>query len=189
MLQTAPGTFLSTAFNFQRRLTNRVSISAGIRYSLYTLRLRVGEKVNPGTISLGNASAEALSSQALYKPDTANAYFKSRYHQVSLPLMLQVRPFKKLPLEAAAGVGLGYLSGSKTLRYDTAARLYYVAKPDVQHLQVQGLAAVRYRLAQTGKWQWLVLTQMHYHFSHFNAAAKGSKKLYALSAGLQIRKK
>lgn len=188
-LQTVSGGFVTTAFFLQHNLNNRISFVTGIRYSLFTLRSRVGEKISRSNFNLNNASADAIASRALYKPDTASSYFKNRFHQVSVPLLLQVRPFKKSPLETAAGVALGYLSSSNILRYDTAARVYYASKPSVQHLQVQAQASIKYRLAQTNKWQWHAVTQMHFHLSHLYTTGSVNKKLYALSAGIQVGKK
>lgn len=188
-LQAKPGPFITAAIGIQRNSNKGFSIATGLRYAAYTQRLRVGEKINRSNFALNGASADAFNSTALYKPDTLNAYFQSRYQQLSVPLVLGKQLLKKWLVEGEAGLAIGYLRAGKSLRYDTAARIFYAYKPNIQPLQVQAHAALKYPFVKKGNWQWLAITQIDYHLTTLYADNRGKKRIYAWSAGLQLRKK
>jgi hypothetical protein len=186
--QTEKGAYWAAGITLQRALARGLAVSTGLQYEHYSQRQAVGEAVSRSTLP-SNTNAEALQGNTFYRDQSRGSYFNNTVQQISVPLLIQVQPIRQVPLEVIAGVYTGYITAAKRLQYDTATRLYYAARPEVNRLQVAGVAALQYRVAEKGGWQLLAGPQVQYHFSRLNKSGMVPQRQYAYSVGLQLRRK
>lgn len=176
-LQVADGPFASAAIGLRKKVARHWYLHGGMQYAQYTQSVGVGRMV-----TLPNRST-----QDFFEPGGSNRYL-NRFHQVALPLAAQYQPFRGIPLELEAGIAPGMLVAAQTLRFDTAARLFTKHTPEVRQLQLPATAGIRYRLMQGRSLEWLAGVHMQYHLTGtYNR--KGSPSLYAVAAGIQVRRK
>lgn len=186
--QIKGGRYLAAGFTLQRKVGRSVSLRTGIQYQMYSQRQGIGEAVTRASLP-APINADALQGNVFYRDQNKSSYYHNKAHQVSVPLLVGVKPIRRIPLELIAGVQVGYIVAAKSLSYDTTTRLYYAAETKVNKLQVAGVAALQYRIAQRGGWELLGGPQVQYHFSRFHNAGMVPQRLYAYSFGLQVRKK
>ncbi|RPD51296.1 hypothetical protein [Paracnuella aquatica] len=187
-LQLERGNYFSAGITLRRALGGGFAFGTGLQYERFTQRQMVGELVSRLSLP-SNANADALRSEALYRDGAKKSYFHNKVEQVSVPLMAYVQPMRRVPLELAAGVHVGYVAGAKSLQYDTAARLYYAAKPPLNTWHVAGVAGVQYKIMEKGGWQLLGGPQVQYGLNRRNKLGSEPQRQLAYSVGLQLRRR
>lgn len=190
--QSRNSDFISGGFTVQKKLTGGWSVRTGLAYSRYGQQVRVGEAVPRSILPTSVGRNEALaSSSVVYRPTGGTGgWYNNRYHQLSVPVVLQVQPSRAIPLEIVGGMQLGYLVGGRELRYDTTAKLYYPARPEQQRVQLSLQAGIQYRIATGRRYELLGGPHLNYHLTRLDAAHTGRQRhLYAYQLGLQLRKK
>jgi hypothetical protein len=124
-----PGPSYTVGGFVQRKLSKRVSLSAGLQYSLFTVNTRVGERVN---------SARAVNYGMYNSAITDNYYlggtggtrlhdYTNRYHFIELPVMTSIHILgkKKMPIVLDAGISVSRLLHTNSLHFDGLNGVYY----------------------------------------------------------------
>jgi hypothetical protein len=150
----APVTDASSKFNAgfsfgmgvfaERRLSKRVSFSAGINYHYYSAKIRTGDFVD--------SSAFVYSAPASGQGSVVNGYYRNgdtqgytnNYHFVELPVNLnfQLNKSLKTPIIWEAGISLSWLIGSNALHFDPYRDVYYENNQLVNRTQLNGVTAI-----------------------------------------------
>ncbi len=99
----------------QKQLNNRFEISAGLRYQYLSTRRMVGIKVN--SFASGNISSGGYTSAQYHD-------YINRFHFISLPISMNYRPLKRIPLQVQGGVSFQHLLATNALHFNQSTRVY-----------------------------------------------------------------
>lgn len=111
----------------QRKLSNRVSLSAGIQYTILSARQVVGKKFNNDrTVNRAPATSQVVASYYDNSASTASKY-TNKYHFIELPITLhaQLNEGKRLPFGVDVGFSASRLLKTTALHYDGIGNVYY----------------------------------------------------------------
>lgn len=123
----SPGISFSVGASARRELSKRLSVSAGLNYSQFNTRSRVGDRVNSSQV-VNNGVSGYLYVQSYYLLDPVqNTEYKNKYHFIELPVMLHTRigSGNKIPIYWNAGLILSRLISSTSLHFDGTTGVYY----------------------------------------------------------------
>jgi len=105
----------------ERRLTDRLYLAAGLGYSYFSTAIGSGERINTFA-----GSGSPLSIGTNYARNLAHGgSYVNRFHFITLPVSVQLRPFSRLPLELHAGITARRLVASDALLYNSGLQVYY----------------------------------------------------------------
>src|SRR6202035_2025004 len=110
----------------ERRLSKRISFSAGIYYHYYSAKIRTGDFVDSSAfVNSAPASGQGSVVNGYYGNGDTHGY-TNNYHFVELPVNLnfQLNKSPKTPIIWEAGVSLSYLVGSNALHFDPYRKVY-----------------------------------------------------------------
>lgn len=135
----------SIGLQARRALLPRLSIGTGIGYDYFSTKVLAGRQV------VGGGSSQFLTnifgtSVAYYNAPTEyeeHRYINS-YHFISLPLLVDVQPLRRLPLVAEAALSLRQLVYTDALQYDAGDNALYPAR-DLHRTQFFSSLALVYR--------------------------------------------
>jgi Outer membrane protein beta-barrel domain len=128
----------------ERRLSKRISFSAGIYYHYYSAKIRTGD--------FADSSAFVYSAPASGQGSVVNGYYRNgdsheytnNYHFVELPvnLNLQLNKSPRTPVIWEAGMSLSYLVGSNALHFDPYGNVYFENNQLINKTQLNGVTAI-----------------------------------------------
>jgi len=128
----------------ERRLSKRISFSAGIYYHYYSAKIRTGDFVD--------SSALVYSAPASGQRSVVNGYYRNgnghgytnNYHFVELPVTVnfQLNKSRKMPVIWEAGMSLSYLVGSNALQFDPYRNVYFENNQLINKTQLNGVTAI-----------------------------------------------
>ncbi len=130
----------------QRKLSNRLSLSAGLQYTLLTARQVVGNKINNDrTVNQAPASSRLVNSYYDNSASTTNKY-TNKYHYLELPVTLhaQLNEGRHLPFGVDVGLSAMHLLSTTALHYDGIGNVYY--KDDALFNKTQWTASAGFYL-------------------------------------------
>jgi hypothetical protein len=119
------GIAYSIGVDAKRNLSKRLSLTAGLHYSRYSTKRFVGARnTSLANVTLGgNDSAKVNES---YRPGRQQE-LTNKYHFFEIPVGIEFRPIKKLPLYLHSGLTIAQMIGSDAVVYDANNRIYYKA--------------------------------------------------------------
>ena len=125
-----------------RELSNRVSLTAGIKYQYYSTEIKAGSYV-PNASNFYSSYARAGTVNAYYNSGNSTSY-TNKYHFLELPVTanFQLNKSKTVPVTWEAGFSLGFLLSSNALFYDPNANVYFESDQLMNKTQFSGLTAL-----------------------------------------------
>ncbi|MDF2189954.1 hypothetical protein [Paraflavitalea sp. CAU 1676] len=109
----------------QRKLSNRLSLSAGVQYAYLSARQVVGTKVeNNRTVNRAPAFSQMVSS---YYGGNNTEQYTNKYHFLEIPVTLhaQLNKGERLPIGWDVGFSVSKLLNTNALHYDGLGGVYY----------------------------------------------------------------
>ena len=180
-----PGLSFSVGGFAERKINRRFNINAGLQYSRFSNRTKVGNQVD-STLFLNNSFTTGVYNR--FYQNTSSKSYTNNYHFIELPLSLQFRLTKpnRIPLFLSTGVSLGYMFASNALHYDGSYGLYYSDNDLLRKWQLGFSSGLSIRLFSSGKNPIEVGPQIHYKPSN-NLKVSGGTSQHLFSAGLGVR--
>lgn len=190
----------SPAFSLSNNVTNSFSFSlgaglrkkmfqntfvvAGLQYSRYGTHSYVGNKVVMDTAFMYNGNANTVS--GYYKTSGQQKKYTTTYHYIELPLAIEYRLLKKLPLQIQHGVSAGYLFATNALYYDRAASVLYTNDDWLRKVGVQVVTSVDYKLVNTSAFSLFLGPQVQWALTPLQHKRE-VRQHHRFFAGLQTR--
>ncbi len=108
-----------------RKLSKRVSLSAGLDYHYYSTKIHIGEAVD-STRFVYATYGQATFVNSFYQGGQTQVY-TNQYHFIELPvsLSLQMNKSIKNPLNWEAGFSLAWMLGTNALHFDPNTNVYF----------------------------------------------------------------
>lgn len=124
--QQEAGPAFSAGATAKRRISSRLKLTAGIQYNYYSTQLAVGQQKNAATATAATVpfARQATAADNAYLPGVQNDY-TNRYHFIQLPVGLEYRVLRNLPLQVQGGIAVAHLVKTNALSYDYQAQAYY----------------------------------------------------------------
>ncbi|HEX8279226.1 MAG TPA: outer membrane beta-barrel protein [Segetibacter sp.] len=121
----------------EKKLSKKISLTAGADYHLYKAKSTVGNRVRSSTILYDPILQTATSLNEYYEVGNSVTYV-NKYHLVELPINLgyQINRNQDKPLMISAGLSPGYLVSSNALYKNPSANVYYVDKQKFKRFQL-----------------------------------------------------
>ncbi|ANE52750.1 outer membrane beta-barrel protein [Flavisolibacter tropicus] len=178
------GAALHVGIAVKRNIDKRFSTTAGFQYSYLTLKNSVGQTVVRDTMIFRSASVDMVLSQ-FYRPVQTNSQLQeyvNKYHFLELPLGIEWKVNRRLPLHLQTGLSLAYLFKTNALVYDPNARIYYQNNDLFSKMQLQFFSGVTYNV-----WQHKNLSIQVGPYLQFGLTSleKENKNHHLLSTGLK----
>ncbi|WP_143313425.1 hypothetical protein [Cnuella takakiae] len=178
------GPFLSAGVLLKKNISSRLKGSAGLQYALYTQKVAVGRKVLVSASS--NANFRAIE---LYEANGGQGSYHNKFQMISVPLALELKPVRSIPLSVQAGVAPGYLVRNKALQYLPGTTYFREVVPAVQRWQLPVHAGLQYRIGATKNWELLAGPFASYHITPMANRKYNDRHLASFGAGIQLQVK
>jgi hypothetical protein len=140
---------------FKRPLTQRSSLTVGLRWAYYSEQLRMGARMIPATQSPAFMQLlNALGATTAFDAGGFNYYATNNYHFIELPVNYNIRINKSEahPLNLQAGVKVGQMFTSNALVFDTAAGgIYYTSKKSFNKTQFGVSTSLNWKITKKDK--------------------------------------
>jgi hypothetical protein len=121
-----PGTLYTAGAFVQKDVSKRLTLSAGLQYSHWSVNTRVGRRENVvRAVNYSNFDQQLVGYS--YRADMGLRDYTNRYHFVELPVMLSYRfnRSRRTPLVLDGGLSLSRLVYTNALHFDGISRVYY----------------------------------------------------------------
>jgi Outer membrane protein beta-barrel domain len=115
----------------RRQLNKQINFSAGLQYNYYSNTITVGNKVAQTTVIRDFSVSQYYSNNS-----TASQTYRNHYHFISLPLAIDWKLLKRLPLDFHAGLSLQYLIHTNALVFDYNRQAYFYSKKTFNSMQL-----------------------------------------------------
>ena len=169
-------TSLEIGLTAERQVSRTLSVSAGLGYSYYSTVIGVGKKLSQAAVTASNFRG------SLYYVNVGHGeYYVNKFHFISLPVSMQVRLLKRLPVLLHAGLSLRRLLATNGLQYDAAAQVYLKDPGAFRKTQVFSGIGLDYALSGKRS-SWRAGPQFDYGLTRMDA--NGHRHWY--SAGLRV---
>jgi hypothetical protein len=150
--------------SIKRKLSERVVVSSGIEYRLYTTIIKTGVKVEKDTVIKANNDQNLSVSQ--YYDNSVNSSYKNytnRYHYLSVPVSADFKMVKSIPVTLHAGLSLQYLVSTNALQNN--GPLYYFDPSAFRKLQLFSEIGFNYSIEKRKAGAILIGPQIQYGLS------------------------
>ena len=120
-----PGFSFGVGILVSRKISKRVSLSAGLDYHYYSTKIHTGVAVDSSRYVYA-AYGQTASVNSFYQNGQAQSY-TNQYHYIGLPvsLSLQMNKSIKNPLNWEAGFSLAWMLGTNALHFDPNTNVYF----------------------------------------------------------------
>ncbi len=137
------GAAFAIGAGIKRSLNKRMKIGIAIQYSFFSTNMRIGRAVLD---SVGFSS----SSRAQYFNTMENNY-TNKFHVAELPVSLEYKLLRKLPLQLSGGASYGYLLRTNALTYNNITNMYYYNRSNYLSNYLNIFSSLQYQFLQKGK--------------------------------------
>lgn len=170
----------------QRKLTSRLSLSAGLRYGNYSTRSSVGMAVDSQK-TISNSSSQDLRVSNFYTTGTGTDY-KSRYQYFEIPVNahIQLNKSKQMPFYWTVGMTYSTLLGTSALHFDGASGVYYEDDKLFRRSQLAWQTGLSIELLSQSKHPIQLGPQLHYNATSL-LSGTASKNTHLWGGSLQLR--
>lgn len=132
----------------QKKLTERMTLSATLQYHYYSVQSRIGQQVQKDTAVRFAADSLQISN---YYAAGGNNQYTTRYGIVEIPVSISYQLFKKLPLEYSLGASYGHLLSSNALTKSSSGTIYYHNKKNNTKNFISFFTSLQYRVFAKNK--------------------------------------
>jgi hypothetical protein len=178
---------IKNAFSFsigliaKKQLSEKFSFTTGIHYSLYRHVVTVGNKIQHDTVIYTSSGNVAASN---YFPNERTNDYKNNFHFISIPLAVNYKPFKNVPLTFDAGISLQQLINTNALLFSSNANLYYQDKNAFNKTQFFGSFGVNYKIIESKKFSLIAGPAINYGLTNLYKHESGH--LFSFGLNTQI---
>jgi hypothetical protein len=116
------GLAFAGGLTIKRAISGRAKITAGIQYNFHSTRMKVGQEIAADTVLV--LSNRSVNIGNHYRPGSQQDY-QNAFHFIHLPVGIEYRLLRKVPLHLQAGASLAQLINANALLYDYGANIYY----------------------------------------------------------------
>ncbi len=159
--EVEPGIGFSIGANTRYKFNRRLSVTAGINYSLLTTKIATGQRSGNSTNVTANGSLRSINE---FYATGSEREFTNNYHFIELPLLLyfQLNRGRVLPLYVHGGLSYARMIKSNSLHYDGQAKIYYKANDVVRRNFVNVEGGISARLFARKKYSLLIGPEIQY---------------------------
>lgn len=182
--EVKPGTSFSAGANVRYRISRKLSVTAGLTYSLLTTKIATGDRYPSPTMVSINGRSQQVS--GYYDPGYMNEY-TNKYHFIEIPVLVhyQLNKGDKLPLFVHGGVSLARLLKTNTLHFDRTANIYYKANELVKRNFVNIEGGVSAKLFASRKFPVTIGPEIQYGITNLFAGKVQQNDKHSLFLGLK----
>jgi hypothetical protein len=178
----------SIGYAVEKKLSGAFSLSVGLQYAYYSTLQKVGTfNVRDTALRFQDKAFEVSGFYSSVSSGTATlanyTNYTNRLHMAELPVSLQYRPFRRLPVSFAGGASYGWLVHSNALTYDAVANIFYVNKQNNRRHALHLFSAVQYTAISMGKRKLSAGPVIQYNVLSLQKI--GATKQHLLFAGLK----
>ena len=175
-----------TGFFVQRKLGDRLQLSAGLQYHYFSTNNSIGSRIDSTRI-IYNGTSSALRVEGYYRNGT-DANYTSNYQFLELPLTLHVQltKSKQTPFYWNSGVSMGRLLASNALHYDGSNGFYYKDDNLFRRTQFAFHTGLSVKLFSQKKHPLELGPQFHYKFSGLLHSNNNDQR-HLMSGSLHVR--
>ncbi|HZH94935.1 MAG TPA: hypothetical protein VEY06_03580 [Flavisolibacter sp.] len=172
----------SIGVDAKRNLSKRLSLTAGLHYSRYSTKRFVGARnTSFANVTLGsNDSAKVNES---YRPGRQQE-LTNKYHFVEIPVGIEFRIIKKLPLYLHSGLTIAQMIGSDAVVYDANNRIYYKADKAFNRTGVFYFSSINYTVYKNKTFSLNAGPYLQYGVTKLEKF--GANKHHLYSAGIRM---
>ena len=145
------GAAISVDASVDRNLSKRLKLNAGLQYAYLSTRLGVGQKVTRDTaINTGGFSNTVQNVNGYYTPGNRSDY-TTKYHFVQMPIGIEWKVFKAVPLSLNLGASISYLIETNHLERAANGAIYYKSSDNLAKTGVHLFGGLNYRVWHSSK--------------------------------------
>lgn len=130
----------------KRVLNKRLKISLAIQYSFYSTNMRIGRAV-PDSAPVFNMNRAPSG----YYLNTMENNYTNKLHVAELPVSLEYRLLRKLPLQLSLGASYGYLLRTNALTFNNITNTYYYNRSNYVSNYLNIFSSLQYQFLHKGK--------------------------------------
>jgi hypothetical protein len=160
--------------SLRKKTFQNAFVSVGLQYSYYSTQSSVGTHINNDTTVAYNGRSFSL--ENYYTSTGAAEQYTNRFHYLELPLAVDYRPFKKLPLQLQHGLSIGRLIATNALYYNSAAGFYYRNDNWLRKTSFNLFTSVDYRLLQAKSFSLFAGPQLQWALSPVQQKEENKKQ-------------
>ncbi|MEI6946550.1 outer membrane beta-barrel protein [Paraflavisolibacter sp. H34] len=178
-----PGITVAAGLRVARSLTDRLSLTAGLRYQQFRTKMNMDQSALYNTLDGNSGGSSRVGS---FGPGTIREDYTNKYHFVELPLGVEYRLSEHLPLTGHTGLSVGRLIRTNALNYQDATGLYSGDQSLLRKTQASLFAGLSYPVARLGKATLVAGPSAQVGLTNL-INDKSSKRQHLYTAGLQAR--
>lgn len=179
------GFSFSTGLGANRKVNERLDVTVGIQYHYFSTKMKVGaEMVRDTTITQGGIGNGVQTVSRYYLPGS-NSNYTNRYHFIELPVGIEWRVAKRLPLYLTTGFSVSRLISTNTLATTGNGSIYYRSSDHLNKTQVHFFGGLNYHIWQSTKYALHLGPQVNYGLTPLQKNnVKGALSFTGIRAGL-----
>jgi hypothetical protein len=177
-----PGSAYSIGGGLKTPLSKRLAFNAGLQYSYFSTRVRVGHSVLRDTIIQG---AITFRINSFFQSGQTREY-TNRYHFIELPIGLEWRVHQKLPLYLHSGISFSHMISSNALVFDRNAGIYYKDEQNLQVNQMHAFTGLYFQFLNRKKVSIQAGPYLQYGLSNLQKG-NTTDNLHLISTGIRTR--
>ena len=158
---------------------------SGLRYSYYSNAIQVGSLVNRDT-AIYRSNAGVLRTKSFYRNDANKQDYTNQYHFIQLPLGVEYKLVKSLPLLLQIGAKIEQLLGSNALSYNQYGSVYVKDKEMLARTGVNLFSGVSYQFRSHKAFSFAIGPQIHYGLTNLSKNKSNDQHLYFTSISAQF---
>jgi hypothetical protein len=183
---------VKNGFSFSAGLTARKKIGkqlyffAGLRYTYYSTRVMVGQKIDSNTAVFQLYNGTQAISGYYSNSGTNLRPYTNRFQLVELPAGIEKQLGHASRFAVTAGLSVDYLFAANALHYDAQKNIYYKDNHLLNRVQAGADAGVRYSLLRRKTYEFQLGPGFRYGISHpFKKEVYGARHM--VFAGMDAR--
>jgi hypothetical protein len=185
-----PGTLYSAGAFVQKGISKRLTLSAGLQYSYWSVNTRVGRRENTArAVNYSNFDQQLVGYS--YSANMGLRDYTNRYHFVELPVTLSYRfnRSRRTPLVLDGGLSLSRMVYTNALHFDGISLVYYENDDFFNKLQAGLHAGLNIGIMQNSKNPIWVGPNLRYFASGLikrDIAPSGSQHLWSFGINAKM---
>ncbi len=176
----------SSGFFMQRKLGDRIQLSAGLQYNYFSTHNSIGSRIDSTRI-INNGTSNSLRVEGYYRNGTDGNY-TSNYHFLELPITLHVQltKTKRTPFYWNSGLSIGRLLSTNALHYDGSTGFYYKDDNLFRRTQLAFHTGLSMKFFARSQYPLEMGPQFHYKLSNLLHSNNNDQR-HLLSGSLYVR--
>jgi hypothetical protein len=171
----------------ERKVSKRISLSAGISYSQFNTSIDIGNRVD--SVRIVNTGANGYANvDRFYTPDVTRKY-NMRYHFIDFPVQMHWRMNKgeKLPITLNVGVVASKLISTNALHFDGTSGVYYKNDDFFKKVHAGVTTGVSFTFFNKTKLPVSIGPSFRYQVSNMLHSDVSGDSKHLLSAGINVK--